>query len=300
MKIRADLHTHSHFSDGMLSPAELMSRAAAAGVGLFALTDHDNMAGCNEGAAAAKALGLKFVRGMEVSSYLGAAKVHILGYGCAENDAYARFLKERQEGARMRAEDILAKANEALSLDVSMEEVDTFRVSKETPIHTMHIVRAFAARLHADLDELYRKVFAPGGRAFSDMGRPLPVDAVHIIHEMGGIAVLAHPAQILILPEDVSKRFSSLSAEEKEEAKRTYVGARESFMEMLTGAGLDGIECYHSTHTGEETERFLRFARERDLLVTGGSDFHDDGSGRKVGDPPFYAEERLLAAFRLL
>ncbi len=300
MKVRADLHTHSYYSDGAYAPAELLSRAAAAGVGLFALTDHDNMAGCNEGAAAAEALGLKFVRGIEVSSYLGAAKVHVLGYGCTENDAYVRFLKERQEGARMRAEDVLAKANEALSLDVSMEEVDSFRVSKDAPVHTMHIVRAFAARLHADLDELYRKVFAPGGRAFSDMGRPLPVDAVHIIHEMGGIAVLAHPAQILILPEDVSKRFSSLSAEEKEEAKRTYVGARESFMEMLTEEGLDGIECYHSTHTEKETERFLRFAREKDLLVTGGSDFHVDGSGRKIGCPPFYAEEGLLAALRLL
>ncbi len=300
MKLRADLHTHSYFSDGAFAPEALVSRAAAAGVELLALTDHDNMAGCAEGAAAAKALGLKFVRGIEVSSYLGAAKVHVLGYGCAENEAYVRFLKERQEGARMRAEDILSKANEALSLDVSMEEVDSFRASKDTPVHTMHIVRAFAARLNADAGELYRKVFAPGGRGFSDMGRPLPVDAVRIIHEMGGIAVLAHPAQILLLPEDISARFSSLSAEEREDVKRTYGNAREPFMEMLAAAGLDGIECYHPTHTEEETERFLRFARERDLLVTGGSDFHDDGSGRKIGHPPFFAEERLLAALRLL
>ena len=105
--MRADLHMHSVCSDGALPPAELARRAKQAGLGLFSLTDHDNMAGCAEAAEAAKALGLHFVRGIEISAYLGAAKVHVLGYGCAENEAYFRFLR----CGRLRAGSDMPRAN---------------------------------------------------------------------------------------------------------------------------------------------------------------------------------------------
>ena len=129
--MRADLHMHSVCSDGALPPAELARRAKQAGLGLFSLTDHDNMAGCAEAAEAAKALGLHFVRGIEISAYLGAAKVHVLGYGCAENEAYFRFLRERREGARLRVADIVKKANAALGLDVTMDEVEGYHVRED-------------------------------------------------------------------------------------------------------------------------------------------------------------------------
>ena len=296
--MRADLHLHSLCSDGTLPPAAIARRAFDAGLGLFSLTDHDSMAGNAEARAAAEGLGLHFVRGIEVSAYLGATKVHVLGYGCREGKAYAEFLSARAEGAVKRAADIIAKANGFFDLDVTMEDAEAYHVRKEAPIHTMHVVRAFAARLEARLDPLYRDIFAPARPAYSDMGRPLPVDAVRCIHAMGGLAVIAHPAQILVLPEEISARFYSFSKEEKEEAKRTYAGARNALMEELVAAGADGIECYHSTHTASDTEEFLAFAAAHGLFVTGGSDFHADGAGRRVGYPAFDArgaEERLLS-----
>lgn len=268
--MRADLHLHSLCSDGALPPAELARRAKTAGVELFSLTDHDSMAGCAEAAREAKALGLHFVRGIEVSAYLASAKVHILGYGCAENGTYARFLEARVKGARLRAEDSRKKANAAFGLGVTMDEIEAYHVRCEAPLHTMHVVHAFADRLNADMGRLYREYFAPGKAAFSDMGRPSPVEAVRLIKDMGGVAVVAHPAQIL-LPSGAA--------------------GRAALMEELVAAGASGIECVHSTHTDGETEEFLAFARAHGLFVTGGSDFHADGGGRAVGSPAFDAAD---------
>lgn len=289
--MRADLHLHTLCSDGAYPPAEIARRCKEAGVVLFSLTDHDSMSGLAEGAETAKALGLRFVRGMEISAYVGATKVHILGYGCEEGETYFRFLQQRITGARLRAEDAVKKANAALGLDVSMEEAERFHLRKDAPLHTMHVLDAFASRLGTDRDTLYRELFVPGAPAFSELGRPLPDEAVRLIHEMGGVAVLAHPAQILVLPAEISKRYRLLSHGEKEEAKRAFAGNRNAMMERLAANGLDGIECYHSTHTLSETEEFLAFARAHGLFVTGGSDFHSDDSRRRVGTPAFDASE---------
>ena len=284
--MRADLHLHTLCSDGAYSPAEIAERCRAAGVELFSITDHDSMGGLAEGAEAARRLGLHFVRGMEVSAYLGASKVHILGYGCEEGEAYFRFLRERREGALYRAEEIVRRANAALSLDVSMEEVERFHLRKDAPIHTMHIVSAFADRLGREKGALYSDLFAPGAPAYSDLGRPSPSDAVRAVHEMGGVAVLAHPAQILILPKEISERFRLLSRAEKAEVKRTYAAERNALMERLAEGGLDGIECYHSTHTFIETEEFLAFARRTDCLSRAGRTFMRTAV-REGSDIPF-------------
>ena len=289
--MRADLHLHTLCSDGAYPPAEVARRVRDAGVRLFAVTDHDTLAGTAEGAQAARELGLRFVRGIEISAYLGVSKVHVLGYGCREGDAYTRFLNAREEGARARAQDAVQKANAALGLDVTMEEVERFHPRKDSPLHSMHVLAAFANRLGGDKDKLYRELFVPGAPAFSGIGRPLPEEAVRAIHEMGGVAVLAHPAQILVLPEEVSARFRLFSRKEREEVKCTYKGARTALMEKLVAEGLDGIECYHSTHTFIETEEFLAFAKAHGLFVTGGSDFHSDGGSRKIGRPVFDASE---------
>ncbi len=268
--MRADLHLHSLCSDGALPPAEIARRVKAAGVELFSLTDHDNMAGSKEAARAARELCLRFVRGIEISAYLGGAKVHVLGYGCEKNEAYFTFLEERRRGARRRAEDIVEKANAVLGLDVTMDEVEGYHVRKEAPMHTMHVVRAFARRLNADMGALYRDLFAPGKAAFSNLCRPSPADALQCIRDMGGISVLAHPAQILLPSGDAG---------------------RMALMEELASLGLGGIECYHSTHTAGETEQFLAFAKAHGLIVTGGSDFHADGRSRAVGEPFFDAAD---------
>ncbi len=275
--IRADLHMHTLFSDGAYTPEELARRVKEAGVSLFSVTDHDNMEGVERAEEAAKKEGLLFVRGMEISSYTGSGKVHVLGYRCRKDSVYQAFLKERAEGSYLRADDARRKANEALGMNITMEEVEESRPQKNTPIHTMHVVDAFASRLGRKKIWVYRKYFSYGKPAYSDLYRPTPFEAVDVIHALGGIAILAHPAQIWVSEEE-----------------------RKSLLDGLLKAGLDGIECYHSSHTKKESAYFAAYAKEKKLLVSGGSDFHSDGGERILGLPEFYASDELLKALSLL
>ena len=275
--MRADLHIHTYYSDGAYSPAQIAAMAREAGLSLISMTDHDSLAGLEEKTRAAADCGLSYVPGWEVSAYQGDLKVHILGYGCRICAPYEQFLRARREGALARAEDIIARANEYFGLDVTLADAERFHQKKDAPLHTMHIVAAFAERLDRDKGDLYAAAFEPGKPCHSLIGRPSPQDAIDVIHASGGIAVLAHPGRI------------KLSAER-----------RFSLMDELVGRGLDGIECSHSDHTEEQTAQFAAYARLRGLLQTGGSDFHAEGRSRVIGQPPFSPSEELLAAFRRL
>ena len=275
--MRADLHIHTYYSDGVFSPAQIAAMAREAGLSLISMTDHDSLAGLEEKTRAAADSGLSYMPGWEVSAYRGDLKVHILGYGCRICAPYEQFLRARREGALARAEDIIARANEYFGLDVTLADAERFHQKKDAPLHTMHIVAAFAERLDRDNGDLYAAAFEPGKPCHSLIGRPSPQDAIDVIHASGGIAVLAHPGRI------------KLSAER-----------RFSLMDELVGRGLDGIECSHSDHTEEQTAQFAAYARLRGLLQTGGSDFHAEGRSRVIGQPPFSPSEELLAAFRRL
>ena len=275
--MRADLHIHTYYSDGAYTPAQIAAMAREAGLSLISMTDHDSLAGLEEKTRAAADCGLSYVPGWEVSAYRGDLKVHILGYGCRICAPYEPYVRARREGALARAEDIIARANEYFGLDVTLADAERFHQKKDAPLHTMHIVAAFAERLGRDKGDLYAAAFEPGKPCHSLIGRPSPKDAIDVIHASGGIAVLAHPGRI------------KLSAER-----------RFSLMDELVGRGLDGIECSHSDHTEEQTAQFAAYARLRGLLQTGGSDFHVEGRNRVIGQPPFSPSEELLAAFRRL
>lgn len=271
--MRADLHIHTHDSDGLCTPGEIARMALEGGVDLIAMTDHDTMGDLSKKRAACSSSGVRFVAGWEISAYSGETKVHVLGYRCKEGPAYAAFLKERQKGAVLRARDMIEKANAFLKTDVTYEECAQKKVNSDAPIHTMHVVRTFAEKLSCDAGQLYKELFSAEGPAFSLIGRPTPFDAVETIHACGGIASIAHPGRIELA-----------------------IREREALIASLIGVGLDGIECFHSDHTVLETEYFAGLAKRYGLLVTGGSDFHAEGCGRAVGQPPFYADDRLLSA----
>ncbi len=270
--MRADLHLHSVYSDGKYSPEEIARRAKQAGVKLFSLTDHDNMGGSEEAEAAAQKYGLHFVRGWEVSSY-DDCKVHVLGYGCRGGAAYRDFLERRKTGGLLRARDMLEKANSYFCTSLTMNDVEREHLKKDAPLHTMHVVRAFARRLSVKADALYLSAFDRGKPCYSDLYRPSPEHAIEAIRADGGISSLAHPGRIAL-----------------------DFAAKEALMLRLVSAGLDGIECVYTTHTAEETAYFEAFARRRGLLMTGGSDFHEEGGRAVLGNPAFRADGRLLAA----
>lgn len=269
--MRADLHIHTIYSDGAYTPEEIARRARAAGLELISMTDHDSLGGLEEKRAAAERYGLKFVSGWEVSAYAGMRKVHVLGYRCKAGAAYSAFLEKRKEGAVVRARDIIEKANAYFGFHVTMEEVEKAHLKKDAPLHTIHIVNAYAKRLGEEGIQFYHKYFSEGKVAFSNLCRPTPEEAVEVIHASGGIAVLAHPGLV--------------SGGEE---------ARIELMDGLVAVGLDGIECSHSSHTEKEREYFKAYAERNGLLVSGGSDFHKDGTGRVLGLPEFHASKRLL------
>lgn len=271
--MRADLHLHSVCSDGALTPAELAFRVSQTPVRAFSLTDHDSMSGIAEAAAAAERFGLLLVSGWEVSSYEGDIKVHILGYGCRIGSVYRDFLDERMKGGVIRAKEMIEKANALLGLNVTLKDAEAERRKKNTPLHAMHVSRAFGKKLNRRAGEIYRSFFEKGCPAFSAQCRPAPVRAIQVIHDCGGVAVLAHPGRIALSFED-----------------------RETLMKMLAEKGLDGIECIYTTHTEKETEYFSAFAASHGLLKTGGSDYHCDDGERIIGFPPFDADGALLEA----
>ncbi len=272
----ADLHTHSIYSDGWYSPDELCKRARQRGISLLSITDHDTLAGEEIKRIAAAKYGLRYVTGWEISAYDRENKMHVLGYGCALNEAYYDFMGRRKKTAFLRAAESVEKLCEQ-GLNVTMEEVLSQRSSPDLPVHTMHIARAIAKALQIEEGEAYLRYLAHGRVGHSLFGRPSPKEAIDCIHACGGIAVLAHPGRI-ILP------FS-----EKENTVCGYVKE-----------GLDGIESIYTTHTQEETEYFVRLARELGIWQTGGSDTHVEDETHRIGAPAFSPSAELLERLQIL
>lgn len=270
--MRADLHMHSVYSDGVCVPEILAMRAKRANVQLFSVTDHDSLGGEEEKRAVAQKYSLAYVSGWEVSSYED-CKVHVLGYRCKADSSYYDFLEERRQGGFLRAQDMLERANTFFGLSLTMDDIEREHLKKTAPLHTMHVVRAFAKKLSKKAGETYLQYFDVGKPIYSDLCRPTADTAIRAIHACGGIAVLAHPGRI---------------KKEKQE--------KEELMDRLVREGLDGIECYYTTHTQSDTEYFVAYAQKHGLLVTGGSDFHADDDRHFIGKPEFHAESRLLDA----
>ena len=271
MQIRADLHTHSRYSDGKYTPQEVCERAKANGVQLLSITDHDTMGGDEEKQNAAAENGLLYVRGWEVSAYMGATKVHITGYNCQKNDDYFAFLKERIDSSYARAEENIQKLK-TFGYHVSMDDIRERLVDKNGPIHATHVARAAAAVSGGLSASFFMSEYLVVGKpAFSSIGRPTPQDAVEIIHKLGGVASIAHPGRITLSPE-----------------------GKENLIKALCAYGVDGIEAVYTTHTNEETEYFLSLAQRFNLLVTGGSDTHKENEKYSIGSPVFYPSEKLL------
>lgn len=272
----ADLHIHSVYSDGLLSPDEICRLAKKRGLGLISVTDHDTMAGLENKAQAAKRHGLAFVSGWEISAHDKNTKTHVLGYGCQRNAAYEKFMNERKQASFERAEENVKKFR-ALGLPITLQEVLDARSSPDLPVHTMHVARTAGLYLGMNEGEVYIHYLAKNKPAHSNLGRPNAKAAIECIHAAGGFASLAHPGRIAL-----DREILELAIAEYKDC------------------GLDGIEVYYTTHTEEQTEFFLSLAKKYGLLATGGSDMHvEDGLHASIGTPAFQPSNELLKAFKI-
>ena len=256
-----DLQAHSRHSDGVLEAAEVVERAAAAGVELFALTDHDTVDGVPEAAGKAQELGVGFSPAAELSAVHGGHEdLHILGYelDVADDDLIATLHDFRGDRARRIAE--MADRLRELGFELDTAPLDARREAGK-PIGRPHLADAVLAhpanaqRLRdegiAGKNELFPPYLVPGAKAYVARRRPTVPEAIEVIHAAGGVAVWAHP-------------FWDLEA--RQEALDT--------LQEFVAAGLDGVECFYATHTEEQTRLLHDFAIRHGLLTTGSSDFH--------------------------
>lgn len=250
--ISADLHTHSRASDGQYTPAELVQLAHDREIPLLALTDHDTIDGLAEAEAAGQTLGVRVLRGIELSAREYSV-FHILGYGF---DADAPGLKELCQQMKASRDDRKYQILDYLrdnGMSLSLEEVEAF--SGGTIIGRPHFARAMVQHgwVSSVREAFDRYLDTPAYRARVKRYKP-PVDrCLTVIHEAGGRVSLAHPYQI------------GLSDT-----------ALEALVASLAERGLDAMECWYPKHTKEQTEFYLRLADRYRLHVTGGSDFHGE------------------------
>lgn len=261
-----DLHSHSTASDGTLAPAEVVRLAVRNGLCGLALTDHDTIGGIAEAAAEAKSAGITFLSGIEISAeYPHPGTLHILGYGVDPNSACLRDLtRQLLEGRDNRNPKIIARLRE-LGVAITMEEVEqeartaeAEKEGKKKPVGRPHIAAILLRKGYvSSMKQAFDKYLAPGGLAYFDKERLTPEQALRMIHESGGLPVLAHPVQL-----------------------RTADDAQLlGVIEELKGMGLAGLEVIHSDHDAALVEKYSQYAERFGLLKTGGSDFH--GSNKK-------------------
>jgi 3',5'-nucleoside bisphosphate phosphatase len=271
--VRIDLHTHSTASDGTDPPAEVMRRAAAAGLDVVALTDHDTLAGHRE-ARDALPPGLALLTGMELSCRLDGRSVHMLAYGVDPGNAELAAETAAIVAARVGRAQGMVEALRALGVDITWPQVQALAAGGV--VGRPHIARAMvAAGAITSPDEAFTADWiGAGGRAYVSRYALDPVAAIGLIRDAGGVAVLAHPRAV--------SRAEQLS-------EATIAG--------LAAAGLAGLEVAHPDQDRAVRQRLAALAARLDLVATGGSDDHGSLTGYRIGcettSPQAY--ERLMS-----
>jgi len=247
-----DLHMHSTFSDGTLTPEALAKLAGGFGLTAIALTDHDGMAGTPRFLAACEKEGVRGISGVEISAQVSKGTMHILGYFVDHTDEeLENALARIRNGREARNKEILEKLN-ALGCPLDWEDVQAF--SDEEVVGRPHFALAMKARGYvADKTEAFDRYLAKGKPAYADRFRLDPAKSIEVIRRAGGVPVLAHPLTLGLSNKALTKTLGE-------------------FRDM----GLQGVEVYYSEHTPEMEQTYGSMARVLGLAMSGGSDFHGD------------------------
>lgn len=244
-----DLHTHSLRSDGALEPAALVERAAARGVTIQALADHDTLAGVAEAMAAGQRLGVRIIPSTELNTESEWGDVHVLGYFLDPADAALEDrLRWLRENRGRRVELMVEKLN-ALGYPISLARV--MEIAQGGSLGRPHLAQALFEAGHVPTyDSAFDTLIAKDAPAYVSRVGLTPLEAVQLVVAHGGVPSLAHPF--------------------------TVIGVEE-LMPLLVAAGLVGIETYYGSHPPATTAICLSLARRYGLVPTGGSDFHGRG-----------------------
>ncbi len=273
-----DLHTHSTASDGTLSPKDLVWEAKRCGLKAIALTDHDTTSGLKEAKEAGKEFNIEVIAGCELSVEYPYGQMHILGLWLPVEpkklESYLQFLRDKRH---YRNKEILKKL-QRLNIPIDYEEVK--KVAKGESIGRPHIATVLVnKKIVSSVQEAFDKYIGPKGLAYVPKVKLKPKEAIEILKDEGATVILAHPFSLNLDPQDLKKELYTLK-----------------------DWGLDGIEAYYSEHTKEQTELYLKLAKELKLVISGGSDFHGKvkkdiklGVGKGNLNLPYTIVEKLKA-----
>ena len=249
----SDLHIHTNYSDGTMTPEEVVDEAIRRGVSTISITDHDTIEGIIIAHQYGRDKNLHIIPGIELSSYLDPAEIHILGYFIdIHNLPLQRILRQAREDRLKRIYAIVEKLHK-FNIDIDPQEVLTL-AGKGSP-GRMHIAETIWTRGYCDtIIESFTRYIGDNGPAYVPKKTLTPRQAIELIRDAQGVAVLAHPG----------------------------LTRRDHVIEDLVKYGMQGIEVYYPTHTPQAVEKYLKIAKKYNLAATGGSDFH----GERKADTP--------------
>lgn len=267
--MKVDLHIHTTASDGSWTPRELIKEVIAAGIGLFAVTDHDSIDNLAETQQRADAAGLLFVPGVEICSTLRGQQFHLLGYGFDPASSELAGLLKKNTELMEHADEASIRKLIAHGLPIDYEEYQVYRHDpKRGGWKTLSYLTDKG--LCADVKGFFADLFcSERGIAFPDF--PPPREVIAAIHAAGGKAVLAHPGS----------KFHGSQLEET--------------LDYFAAEAIDGIECFHPCHDNDVSIQALTWCKRHGLLITGGSDCHGAFvPERRLGQPDLDLEKLYL------
>ena len=245
-----DLHVHSTASDGTFTPTELVAEAKRCGLSAFALTDHDTVDGISEALAAGKASGLEVIPGVELSTEYNETEIHVVGLFIdpANTELQAELAKFRDNRDNRNLKMIEKLQEEGFRITAE----DLYRLNPDTVVARPHIARYLVDSGQVkDLKTVFDKYIGDGCKCYVDRYKITPMQAVALIHQAGGLAILAHPCLYKMKRAELT-----------------------DMIEELVAAGLNGIEAVYSCNQGSDEKDFRAMAEKYHLLLSGGSDFH--------------------------
>jgi 3',5'-nucleoside bisphosphate phosphatase len=268
---QVDLHVHSTASDGKLSPAQIIARAAEIGLKVIALTDHDSVDGIIPALEAVKVFpSLTFIPGVEISTDLADGEAHILGYFIDyASPELAKLLQKSRDSRSGRGKRMVEKLN-SLGVNITWDRVQ--QIAGDGAIGRPHVARAMMEKGYIkQFEEAFDKYIGHGGPAYVEREKMTPEEAVSMIVNAKGLPALAHP-------------FT--------------VKDPEAMVINLKKAGLVGLEVYYKDNTPNQTANTLQLAKKYGLIPTGGTDFHGIGDSNEVKlggtEVPMSSAERLI------
>jgi len=249
----ADLHLHTIFSDGTYTPEELAGRARQLALAAIAVTDHDTVEGCDRMSAACQQAGLEFVPATELTAEFDDNELHLLGYFVDTQNPrllaeMAKFQKVRQN----RIHEMVARLNQH---NIPLQADAVFAIANCRSPGRPHVGRALVmGGFCANLDEAFERFLKKNRPAWVPKFKISALDAIALIHQAGGLAVMAHPG----------------------------LNRTDKIIPDLVSTGLDGLECFHTKHSPSTSQRYVRLAKEFNLAITGGSDCHGLSKGKPL------------------